>query len=430
MIEELRLINFKGFADQKILFRNFSVVVGRNNAGKSSAFDAIRIIATAITRFRIGKFTARPSWVDGSGRGVNPIALEPVRNPETLFFRYQSPPAVIEARFSNGSSIQTFIGEEGTVYAEASTPSGLDANTKARVQECEFPSISILPQIKPLEDVERVLRRDYVCRCIDTQLSSRHFRNQIRYMYDHFEVFRDLFQKTWEGLRISEFIASDAEYDDYLSLMLADDGFVAEISNFGHGLQMWLQIVWFISRTPSENIVVLDEPDVYMHPEQQQKLVQLLRERFHQTILSTHARPIIESCDEVDILRLHRYLKISNHGLDQATYESELEEYRAESVKRMKRKSVESKTSHKLRVALFDKATVTVWDTSEELVGSFECEKGEMEKTIEIQNGRYRVCVSNPRDVEIYVDGSNQSPDSKKSTWLEFILEVGNKDYN
>jgi ABC-type multidrug transport system ATPase subunit len=428
MIEELRLINFKGFDDQKILFRNFSVVIGRNNAGKSSAFDAIRIIATAITRFKMGKFTARPSWIDGSGHGVTPIALEPVRNPEALFFRYQSPPAEIQARFSNGSSIQTFIGEEGAVYAEAKTPRGLDAISKARVQECEFPSISILPQIRPLEDLERVLKRDYVRRCIDTQLSSRHFRNQIRYMYDHFEVFRTLFQQTWEGLRISEFIASDAEYDDYLSLMMADDGFVAEISNFGHGLQMWLQIVWFISRTSSEDIVVLDEPDVYMHPEQQQKLVHFLRERFHQTILSTHARPIIESCDEVDILRLHRHLKISKHGLDQASYESELEKYRVESLKRVKRKTVETKTSHILRVALFDKAKVTIWDMSEELVGSFECETGEMEETIEIQNGRYRVSVSNPQDVEIYVDGSNQSPKSNRSTWAEFDLEVGSSN--
>jgi hypothetical protein len=123
-------------------------------------------------------------------------------------------------------------------------------------------------------------------------------------------------------------------------------------------------------------------------------------------------------------------LKISKHGLDQASYEVALEKYRVESLKRVKRKNAESKTSHKLRVALFDKATVTIWDPSEELVGSFECEKGEMEKTIEIQNGRYRVCVSNPRDVEIYVDGSNRSPDSKKSTWLEFVLEVGNNDYN
>ena len=428
MLEEINLVNFKGFANHKILFRDFSVVIGRNNAGKSSAFDALRIIATAIARFKIGKFTARPIWLDGTGTGVVPLTAEPLRNPETLFFRYQPPPAVIEAKFSNGSCITTYIGEEGVIYAEATTPRGRDADSKSRIQECDFPSISILPQIRPFEDTERVLKQDYVRRCIDTQLSSRHFRNQIRYMYEHFEVFRTLFQQTWNGLRISEFISEDSKYDDYLSLMLMDDGFVAEASNFGHGLQMWLQIVWFLSRTSSANIVVLDEPDVYMHPEQQQKLLILLRERFHQTILSTHSRPIIDSCDEQDLLWLHRNLKISKHGIGQRNYESELEAYRVENVKIAKNKNTSRKTTHELKLALFDTAKVSIWYDTEEQLDSFECTDGELNRKINIESGRYRICVTNPGNVEIYLDGQNRNPTNNRSTWAEFTLDVGSAE--
>ena len=427
MLDEINLENFKGFANHKILFRDFSVVIGRNNAGKSSAFDALRIIATAIARFKIGKFTARPIWLDGTGTGVVPLTAEPLRNPETLFFRYQPPPAVIEAKFSNGSRITTYIGEEGVIYAEATTPRGRDADSKSRIQECDFPSISILPQIRPFEDTERVLKQDYVRRCIDTQLSSRHFRNQIRYMYEHFEVFRTLFQQTWNGLRISEFISEDSKYDDYLSLMLMDDGFVAEASNFGHGLQMWLQIVWFLSRTSSANIVVLDEPDVYMHPEQQQKLVILLRERFHQTILSTHSRPIIDSCDEADLLRLHRNLEVSKHGTDQKTYELQLEKHRVDSVKNAK-KAISRKTLHELKLSLYDDAKVSIWCDSDELFGSFECTEGECNEKIEIKSGRYRISVTNPENVEIYLDGKSRIPIYKRSTWTEFTLDVGSAE--
>ena len=427
MLEEINLENFKGFANHKILFRDFSVVIGRNNAGKSSAFDALRIIATAIARFKIGKFTARPIWLDGTGTGVVPLTAEPLRNPETLFFRYQPPPAVIEAKFSNGSRITTYIGEEGVIYAEATTPLGRDADSKSRIQECDFPSISILPQIRPFEDTERVLKQDYVRRCIDTQLSSRHFRNQIRYMHEHFEVFRTLFQQTWNGLRISEFISEDSKYDDYLSLMLMDDGFVAEASNFGHGLQMWLQIVWFLSRTSSANIVVLDEPDVYMHPEQQQKLVILLRERFQQTILSTHSRPIIDSCDEADLLRLHRNLEVSKHGIDQKTYELQLEKHRVDSVKKVK-KAISRKTLHELKLSLYDTAKVSIWCDSDELFGSFECTEGECNEKIEIESGRYRISVTNPENVEIYLDGKSRIPIYKRSTWTEFTLDVGSAE--
>jgi AAA15 family ATPase/GTPase len=43
MLESLRLINFKGFENHLVEFGNFSVVIGHNNAGKSSLFEAVRI---------------------------------------------------------------------------------------------------------------------------------------------------------------------------------------------------------------------------------------------------------------------------------------------------------------------------------------------------------------------------------------------------
>jgi ABC-type multidrug transport system ATPase subunit len=246
-------------------------------------------------------------------------------------------------------------------------------------------------------------------------------------MYEHFEVFRTLFQQTWNGIRISEFISEDSIYDDYLSLMLMDDGFVAEASNFGHGLQMWLQIVWFLSRTSSGNIVVLDEPDVYMHPEQQQKLVILLRDRFHQTILSTHSQPIINSCDKNDLLWLHRNLEVSKHGIDEKTYELQLEKYRVESVKNA-RKANSRKTLHELKLSLFDTAKVSIWCDSDELFGSFECTEGECYERIEIESGRYRISITNPENVEIYLDGKSRNPTNKRTTWAEFTLDVGSNE--
>ena len=50
--------------------------------------------------------------------------------------------------------------------------------------------------------------------------------------------------------------------------MLREDG-CAEVADFGHGVQMWLQITWFLSRIDQNSIVVLDEPDAYLHPDQQ-----------------------------------------------------------------------------------------------------------------------------------------------------------------
>ncbi len=437
MIKQIQLRNFKGFLDQIIKFEDFSVVIGRNNAGKSSAFEALRIVSNVVANFKVGKFTKRPSWIGDDGVGIV-LASDIQSKPETLFYRYQPPPAYIDVKFANRCVIQIYIGEGGIVYAEAITPRGHDVHSSQRVKECEFPPISILPQIRPLEDYERVLRREYVKKCVDTQLTSRHFRNQIRYFYEHFEDFRNLFEQTWRGIRISEFIDPMAPYDEELSLMLMDEGFVAEVSNFGHGLQMWLQMIWYFARTPSESIVVLDEPDVYMHPEQQERMVGLLRDRFRQTILSTHSKPIIESCEESEILRLHRNLKVSEHGKTQSDYDQEIDrptlisriskgsagqmredvhhkKHTMESSshesdigrKDKERKSLSRKGSeHGVKVSLFSESKIWIWDAKANLVFSMPCCSENDIHELKLVSGRYQIKVRSPDDVCLYVDGA------------------------
>ncbi len=421
MITKLRLKNFKGFQDQRIEFGKFSVVIGRNNAGKSSAFEAIRILSNVVSKFATGKFTNRPPWLGGNGVGILPPIDDQQRKPETLFFRYEDPPAVIEADFANGSRVEIFIGSGGVLFAEALTPKEHTVDSRVRARECEFPPISILPQIRPLEDNERVLRADYVRKCIDTHLSSRHFRNQIRYLQEYFEVFRDLFQQTWEGIRVSEFIAADARYEDELSLMLMDDGFVAEAANFGHGLQMWLQIIWFVARTPSDSVVVLDEPDVYMHPEQQSRMVSLLRDRFRQCLLSTHSEQIIKASGSDELLRLHRNLRVSKHGVSQSKYDRELDKPSKPLTDRTKKKVA----NFALKIVLYGESKMTIWDGTSELVTSIKCSKDGETHKLSLASDRYRVSLISPQDVELYVDGECRSLlGYSDQTWAEFVLDL------
>jgi predicted ATPase len=423
MLNSLQLKNFKGFQNHRIEFRQFSVVVGKNNAGKSSAFEALRILSNVISKFPTGRFIHRPSWIEGDGIGISLPADDQQGNPETLFFRYQPPPATIHAEFSNGTGVEIFIGTGGAMFAEAITPKMRLVDSRTRAVECEFPPIAVLPQIRPLEDYERVLRGDYVRKCIDTHLSSRHFRNQIRFLKEHFESFRDLFQQTWHGIRISEFIAHDAQYEDELALMLSDDGFVAEAANFGHGMQMWLQISWFLARTPSESVITLDEPDVYMHSEQKAKLVSLLRNRFRQCILSTHSEQIIKECDESEILRIHRNLTVSKHGLSQASYDHNVNKPKFSPPHEAKN----STTASILTIILYGESAVSIWDGDGHLIASYECKiEGDTHK-LPLLSGLYRIEVLSPQDVELFVNGECRSPlGLSEQEWVEFNLDLTN----
>lgn len=420
MLKTLRLQNFKGFRDQRIEFMDFSVVIGRNNAGKSSAFEAIRILSNVLAKLPSGRFTSRPAWVAGDGVGFLPPIDDQQRKPETLFFRYSDPPATIEAIFSNGSKVEVFIGTGGVLYAEAFTRNDRMVDSRSRAKECEFPPIAILPQIRPLEDYERVLRADYVRKCIDSHLSSRHFRNQIRYFEQHFESFRDLFQQTWQGIRVSEFNSFDAAYDDELELLLTDDGFVAEAANFGHGLQMWLQIIWFIARTPCESVVVLDEPDVYMHPEQQSKMTYLLRERFRQCLISTHSEQIINACDSDELLRLHRNLTISKHGVSQSQYDAELDQ----PAPSLQLKNAAA-SEYVAKIVLFQESQFTLKNGAGNVVLSIICRKDGEVHEIELAADRYQVMMQSPQNIELYLDGeSRRYEGSSNAERVEFIVDL------
>lgn len=288
-----------------------------------------------------------------------------------------------------------------------------------------FPPICILPQIRPLEDNEKVLRAEYVRKCIDTHLSSRHFRNQIRYLYKHFDFFRDLFQQTWDGIRVSEFIAPDARHEDELSLLLMDDGFVAEAANFGHGLQMWLQITWFLARTSNESVIILDEPDVYMHPEQQLKMVPLLRDRFKQCLLSTHSQQIIEACETFELLRLHRSLDVSRHGVSQSDYDQELEKNHKPDLNTTPKEVVKVV----FKIVLFGDSKISIWDPNGQLVKSIKCTQEEESHILNLDSGQYRVSLIYPQDIELYVDGQCRSfLEDSDQPWADFVLDLTNED--
>ena len=49
VLKKLRLKNYRCFEDSEISFRNTSIIVGQNNAGKSTVIEALRILA-AVTQ--------------------------------------------------------------------------------------------------------------------------------------------------------------------------------------------------------------------------------------------------------------------------------------------------------------------------------------------------------------------------------------------
>jgi hypothetical protein len=318
-LASIRIQNYRCFSDHTVDLGRASVVVGKNNAGKSTLIEAIRLVAIALRRFQNPVATQAPRWLDdyapGNGQRIELSRLGVW--PSTLFHRYGEPPAIIEAGFLDGSRLVLFVGPEGIAHTVFFGSQGRAIRCRRDIGHVTLPRISILPQIVPLEREEKVLVSDYVRQNLDSNLASRHFRNQLIYLRsEHFDEFTEVVESSWPGVRVQSLETVSGESGDLIQLMIRDGSFVAEAAWMGHGLQMWLQTLWFVVRSQAVSTIVLDEPDVYMHPDLQRKLVRMLRSRSAEMLIATHSTEILAEVDPENVLVLDRELPRSSYSTD------------------------------------------------------------------------------------------------------------------
>lgn len=308
MLQELHLRNFRCFEDHRISFAPLTVVVGQNNAGKSTIIEALRLASLVTTRYKSLNYRGAPQWTELSSqfRGVQPSLRGFEFNPQGAFYQYSNPPAEIHILFLNGARIRVFIGPEFEIFALITSGNGKLINSRAQASRTDLPEIRILPQVGPLTLNEILLAPDYVRSAADTPLAPSHFRNQLRVFSDHFDDFKNLAEETWHGLGIRELEVGHGYPGDPITLAVRSDAFVGEVGWMGHGLQMWLQTMWFLARSKEAETVILDEPDVYMHPDLQRRLIRLLVRQHGQTIVATHSVEIMAEVEPGNILILDR----------------------------------------------------------------------------------------------------------------------------
>lgn len=307
MIKRLQLENYRGYYKHELDLRDLTIVVGKNNAGKSTLIEALRLLSLVTNRYRTAPYRNVPAWLKIGliNTGVSPSLQNIDFSYENIFYSYGDPPAIITAEFTNGTKIKIYFAGVKKFHAVIFDDDGIVCS-KSRLSEINLPTINILPQISPLIPDERVLTEDYVKLNVDSPTSSRHFRNQLNYLSHFYPRFKELIEATWEGLRIEEYYSGNRIEEHNPYLLVQEGIFTTEVGFMGHGLQMWMQTMWFLSRCNANSTVILDEPDVYMHADLQRKLIRLLKNEFNQVIIATHSVEIMSEVEPDNILVIDR----------------------------------------------------------------------------------------------------------------------------
>jgi predicted ATPase len=306
MLDHISLENYRCFERHEVDLRPLSIIVGGNNAGKSTLVEALRLLSIAVSRYKNLAYNPPPSWTAVSARlhGVSPSLKDIELRGGSVFHRYGNPPAIVKARFSSGAKCDLYVNADD-VFAVLYDNDGSPITSKSQAIRTQIPLINILPQIGPLLEKEPVLTAGHVAKSLDSSLASRHFRNQLHLLPEStLSYFKKQAEVTWKGLHIESLDKEGDPPDEQFSLLVRDGNFAAEIGWMGHGVQMWLQTMWFLARSQDAYTIILDEPDVYMHADLQRRLVRLLRSRPGQTIIATHSVEIMSevSADEIIVI--------------------------------------------------------------------------------------------------------------------------------
>lgn len=307
MIKELQLENYRCFEKASIKYKDLVVIVGKNNAGKSSMIEALRMVA--YVSGKAGRTNYKPVaaslGVSARYKGIR-IDTEKLKiDLRGIVYLYEEKIAKITAFFEDGCKI-IILADSETAFAILFDPNEKNITTKNQAEKYNFGDISILPQIGLIKENEKRLSEETVINDRDTYLSSRHFRNEIMlYRNEYWKSFKQLAEKSWEGLTIISLDYNLSESEN-IRLMVSDARFPGEIGVMGSGLQMWLQIIWFICKSKDAETIILDEPDVYMHPDLQISLLHLVEKMGKQVIIATHSVEIISEVSPSNIVMVDK----------------------------------------------------------------------------------------------------------------------------
>ena len=223
-----------------------------------------------------------------------PISIENVHTD------YEDRDATIRFRLSNSNTLTLVFPADGGCLLVPNTH-GKQCHTPGFFKR-HFPiSIQTVPELGPLEYEETLLAEETVRRGLTTHRASSHFRNYWRLYSEGFDTFAEMITQTWPGMEIERPEILDV-LSRRLTMFCRENRMSREIYWAGSGFQVWCQLLTHISRCKSSTILVVDEPEVYLHPDVQRQLIGIFRDAGPDIIIASHSTEIIGESDPSEIL--------------------------------------------------------------------------------------------------------------------------------
>ena len=299
-IKSLKLSNFGPFRSYRLTFAQEDsaciLITGKNNEGKSNLLLALKLVNEAL---KIGGMTRQRVMVNNEVFYRLPKQAIHNINIGRMIHNYEGGLATIEVKLDDGFEIAVILDpNRNIIYTDFDGTAVLHDATNI---------FGFIPPLGPLAENEELLTEKHVRASIDTSLAPRHLRNHFRQILwpEEYKMIQKIIRESWPSVQLLDY---EHHYEDnLLKCFFKESRIEREIAWAGQGLQVWFQIITHLVRLRSKSVLVLDEPEINLHPEKQNDLIRILRE-YHTggTIIATHSVELINNVNVSHIIHVQK----------------------------------------------------------------------------------------------------------------------------
>jgi len=248
----------------KLHLRHFNILVGPNNAGKSTILAAFRILAAAMRKANARK----PEMVGGpQGRSFGYVIDLDATSvaEENIFFNYDdSEAATVTFKLSNKNELILYFPEQGVCHLIVETQGKPVRSPTSFRSQFNCP-IGFVPILGPVEHNEPLYAQEAARLALFNYRAARNFRNIWYHFPEKFDAFRTALIQTWPGMDIEPPIVDSPYQKPRLHMFCPEDRIPREIFWAGFGFQVWCQMLTHLIQSSDKALFLIDEPDIYLH---------------------------------------------------------------------------------------------------------------------------------------------------------------------
>lgn len=300
MLETVRVQRFKSIKDAEIPLGRVTLLVGPNNAGKSSVLHAIQFAVSVAQSLRLDNVA---TWANNRLPGTlsaQQLVYTPLRDVQALasggILRQDDATAIkitlvtsdlgsAEVTVRRGKNKNISIGIDGLVLGQ-------------RLESLDEPFSVVAPGLAGIPSMEEFRSAGIVRRAAARGDANSVFRNVLWVLKQDpvsWQAFKNNLKRIFDDLEVD--VNFDPSIDEHISAFVVRDEGNLPIDSCGTGVLQAIQTLAYVG-VYKPRLLILDEPDSHLHPDNQRRLARLLNELAQtadfQVLISTHSRHFLD----------------------------------------------------------------------------------------------------------------------------------------